>query len=253
MLKKIAVIIFASYLVWTTCQAWCATDPQDVRTELDTRVDNYDVTAKSFVEGLVQVASDFSVPMGIEWVNAAPARRKLSLHWQRATVEDVLDAIVRSQPGYEIQVYNGVVHVRATGVPSTEDFLSLHIKSFAVHNEVLQLAERRLRDQVRVQVTWPENKSGGTGGSLATAVGEPGININELVDVTVQDVLDAFVLASRKKIWIVTFSEDSAPTRAGYRRTMTLWNNSRVPDEEQPVWDMFAWHEQVPSVRLIGD
>jgi hypothetical protein len=96
----------------------------------------------------------------------------------------------------------------------------------------------------------PPSKPVGFGGSLATNTGERSVSVN-LSHVSAEDVLDALSIASDKKIWVVTFVEDSVPL-GGFRRTVTLWTDSPVPAEEQPVWNMFHWGDHIPSAGLAA-
>jgi hypothetical protein len=212
-------------------------------------VHDYDLAADGLVEGLARVASRFSIPMGITWVDT-PAKTPLTLHWNEVTVEQILETITQTQAGFEMRISNGVVHVSATTVPAEQNFLLVRVASFAVHHQVVQMAQRELRQQVQSQVAPPKAGRGGIGGSLATHVGEPEIDVEKINDATVQDVLDALAIASTRKIWVVTFSDDRVPTATGFRRTLTLWNNYPIPDDQQPLWDMFGWDESIPSARL---
>ena len=162
----------------------------------------------------------------------------------------MLETIARTQTGYTMEVERSIVHIYPTEIPRDQDFLHLQVKSFVVHNEVVQMAERRLRAQVKLTTAPTEVvPRSGVGNSLAVSVNEPTINV-EAKEASVQDILDLLVTVSRKKIWVVTFVNNPIPTATGFRRTFTLWNKSPVPDDEQPVWNMFAWGEPIPPVGL---
>lgn len=70
----------------------------------------------------------------------------------------------------------------------------------------------------------------------------------ELKDITVEGVLDALAISSKRQIWIVTFSNDTRLTHRGLRRTISLWNEKPVPDEDQPVWDLLRWGNPLPPL-----
>jgi hypothetical protein len=248
MFKMAALLVLLSQFLWTESFAPCPTT-EELTTKLVTPVHDYDLVADNFVDGLGRVARKFSVPMGITWVNAPPARTPFTLHWKEATVEKILATVVQTQPGYEMQISNGVVHISSTTISPEQNFLLLRIRTFVAHHEVVQMAQRELRLLVQSTVAPPKAGRGGIAGSLITNVGEPKIDIDHN-DATVQDILDAIATASAKKIWVVTFSADRVPTVTGFRRTLTLWNNYPIPDEQQPLWDMFGWDESIPSARL---
>jgi hypothetical protein len=240
-----------------TLQLFCAASPfasalprpEDLDTKLGVVVHEYHLTARNLADALIRVASEFRLPIGIQWVNAASARAELSFSWNDATVRDIVEAIVKSQPGYSVEVSNGVLHVLSTDILPQQNFLLLRVDSFEVHHVVVEMAERKLQDLVRLNVA-PTKAGGGIGGSLITNIGDPRIDV-QINNGNVAGVLDSFVTGSSiKRIWVVTFLDTSVPTATGFRRTLTLWNRSPVPDTEQPVWNTFRWDEPMPLAGL---
>ncbi|HYK88555.1 MAG TPA: hypothetical protein VE398_07280 [Acidobacteriota bacterium] len=226
---------------------------ENLDAKLQMKVNSYQLEVNNFVEALARVASDFQIPMGIQWVNAPAAKARLTFSWKDSTVRGILEAIVKTQPGYKIVVRTGVVHISSSDlVPDHENPLNLRIKEFEVHNVPAELASRQLHEIVRRTIVPPQPQQGlrgGVAGSGFANIDDPKISVT-LKDATVEDVLDALALASARKIWIVTFSGARALTAAGYRRTPGLWTNSPVPDDEQPVWDMLHWGDAVPVASL---
>ena len=188
--------------------------------------------------------------MGIELVDTPAARARVSLSWKNATVLEVLQAIVKTQPGFQMLVGKNVVHVSCSEfVPDRQNPLKLNISQFEVHNVPAELASRQLHEAVTRTLFPPKPQQGiggGIVGSGATNVDDPKISVT-LKNATVEDVLDALALASARKIWIVTFSDARTLTAAGYCRTLGLWNRSPIPDEEQPAWDLLHWGDKFPS------
>lgn len=212
-----------------------ATD--DLNLKLNTRVKKYNPGVLSFVEALVRVSDDFQIPMGIAWVSDFSARVGLALSWEHATIREIIDAIVKTQPGYQATARNGVVEVSAPGLlPETENFLGKRIKAFELRDEYLERASFKLHNLI----TPPAH----AGFSLGAAV-EPRISL-ELRDSTVQEILDALILASKRKTWIVTFGTDLTP--AGFRRTKSLFTEAAVPDDDQPVWYLHHWGDPMPPL-----
>jgi hypothetical protein len=211
--------------------------------KLKTPVRQYTLKASSFLEALMQVADQFRIPMGIAWVDTPPARTRVSLSLKSTTVEEIIEAIAKSQPGYSVQVSDGVVHIFSTQVPASQNFLLLKVDKFEARHEVVQMAQRRLRELVQDSVAPPMPTRGGIAGSLITNVGEPKISV-DVNDAKVYQVLDSLAIASPKKVWVVTFTDSLTGT--GFRRTSSLWTAGAIPDSEQPVWNMFSWHESIP-------
>jgi hypothetical protein len=250
MLKNVGLLLLAIQLQLVAPLTSLASEPEQLSSKLGAVVHDYNLTANNFLDGLAHVASEFRIPIGIEWVNMPASRRQITLHWSDATVAEILETITHTQTGYSMDITNGVVHIYSTDILRDQDFVHLRIKSFVAHDEVVQMAERRLRHLVKLTTAPTElGPRGGIGGSLAVSVNEPIINV-QANDASVQDILDLLVTASAKKIWVVTFVDNSVPTATGFRRTLTLWSKSPVPDDEQPVWNMFGWGQPLPLAGL---
>ena len=212
--------------------------PESLNAKLNKRLTNYTLGVSNFVEALVRVSAEFQIPMGIAWINTAQARAQLPFAWKDATTGRIIEEIVKTQPAYEVQIRNGVAHVAPSGViPTHENFLTLKVPEFNVRKQYVEFAIMKLHDSI--------TPSKSTGFSLG-AMTEPRITV-ELKDATVEDVLDALAMASTRKIWIVTFSTDPTPTRAGFRRTLTLWDSlSPIPEEGEPALNLLHWGDKIP-------
>jgi hypothetical protein len=222
----------------------------DLQAKLHIRVKNYALSADSFLGALVEVATQFEIPVGIEWSKNDETMRKVSLAWTDADVRQVIQELVDTQHEYEFDVADSVVHIFPKWAKSSQqDFTNLVLQKFDVRNELLGQANHRLRQLVKFTVSPPPQTGatvGGTGGSQLGSVGEPKISL-KLENIMVRDALDQVALNSDHRIWVVTFTDESGVTPTGFRRTRTLWNNSVVPDNEQPVWDTFRWGETIPA------
>lgn len=218
----------------------------ELKATLQTPVHSYSVAATTFADALMEVAGQFKVPMGIEWVRETSGLEPIHLSWSDATVEQVVRDIVRAQPGYEIKIRGALVHVRPRDmIPDKENFLRLRISRFDVHNEVAEIAGRRLVDLVNLRVTPPKllppgQAVGGVGSSQFVEVGDPDISLS-LTQVTVEDVLDAISLGSPFKVWIVTFAPTGDLTPTGFRRTMSPVTTQGATHSAQPYWELLRW------------
>jgi hypothetical protein len=228
-----------------------ASSGDQLEQKLSTNVRDYSLTADSFADAFVKVATKFHIPMGIAWIDTREAETKQERSWKNATIADMIEAIAKTQPGYEVRTIHGVVHVYPKLIPRQQDFLTIKIPDFNAENEPVELLWNKLRDLAKMTVSpAPMQPSvGGTAGSQFFDAGEPKIQFH-LANVTVQDVLDRLAGDSARKIWVVTFTDDPTLTPTGFRRTLSLWSPSRLADKEQPVWDMFHWGDAVPSTGL---
>lgn len=220
-------------------------EPAALEARLQTRVTNYELVADDFVEALLKVAGEYKIPVGIVWVRTPAALRGVRLSKKDTTVQDIIQALVKTQPEYTMTAKGGLVHVFARGVvPDRENFLTLKVPEFEVHNQVVELAERRLGDIIRAAVSPPKpvagGMRGGTIGSLLVEVGDPSLTL-KLQGVAAEDVLDALTLASGRGVWLVTFAPAGQLTLTGFRRTVSPVSGHAVPDPEQPVWELLKW------------
>jgi hypothetical protein len=252
----------AAVVAWCICvlcslQAPLASAKQkasgDLTSQLNRKIDIYQLDVGSFGEALVKVASDFKIPLGIEWVDNSNSRTRLKRSWKDSTVLNILRETVGTQPAYKIDVGTSVVHIRsATLVPERENPLRIVIPTYEVNNVPLEEASRRLHGLVRSRLKTTRSsipgheKPGGTVGSLLTNPDEPKITV-ELYGASVERCLDALTLSSSHKIWIATFSVDARVDSTPFRRTSTLWNNYPVQDDDQPIWDFLRWGDSLPA------
>jgi len=241
MRAKILALLFAFCLV-PAVHAREAATPVELGSTLSKHVENYDLGSLNFVEALIRASSDFEIPMGIAWVDIPAARATRRLVWKDATVQEIIQAIVNTQPGYQLELRNGVAHVSLPSIPERENFLAIRLKSFAVHNQYSELASLKLHNLI----TPPSYAGISVGGDI-----EPKITL-ELENPTVQDALDAIIVNSAKKIWVVTFIDGGAPTRAGFRRSRSIWSDSPGLDKHQPAWDFLHWGDKLPPLRVDG-
>jgi hypothetical protein len=251
MLTKIALFLLLLQNQHMPSVAPASHRPVDLSANLRTTVHDYHLSARNFVEALTHVASEFQIPMGIEWVSIPSARARINLSFKDATVEQVLQAIANSQPSVKITIERSIVHAFAPEmIPDRENPLKLNINEFEVHNVPAERAWGQLHEVVKQTLFPPKPQQGfGRGGGIAGSgfsnIDDPKISVT-LKNATVEDVLDALALTSARKIWIATFSDARTLTAAGYRRTLGLWTNSPAPDDEQPVWDMLHWGDAIP-------
>jgi hypothetical protein len=150
MLKKLSIFTIAWSMLTPFCAISVDEKSDDLRLALQRPLLAYTISGDSFVQVLTRVASQFRIPMGIEWVKSPESLKPLSFTWHEATVEQVLSRIVSSQPGYSYDIENAVFHVLPPDALHDDlSFLNLRIKSFAVDNEFVEFAGFRLKAILR--------------------------------------------------------------------------------------------------------
>jgi hypothetical protein len=212
---------------------------EELDTKLNKPLTNYSLGVTNFVEALIHVSSEFQIPLGIAWLNDPAARTERSFAWKQATVKDVIESIVKTEPDYRVEIRNDIVRVIPLGlVPERQNFLKVKIKEFEVVNGYTDLAILKLRGIIGSQKH--------SGFSIGAEPGEPKITI-KLRNATVADIMDALAYRSTRKIWIVTFSTDPNPTALGFRRTLTPWNGfTPLPEEGEPALNFLHWGDKIP-------
>jgi hypothetical protein len=222
--------------------AW-PSSPDDLTARLNKSVSNYNLGTFNFVSALIRVSNDFEIPIGIVWVNSVAAHAELSFAWKKTTAMEIIQDIASTQLGYQVEVRNGVVHIWPSGlIPDRENFLKLKVPAFDVHDAYIEIASFKLHMLVAPR-KYGQISIGGTGDSKVTL---------ELKNASVEAALDALVVASNRKIWVVTFSDDAKLTATGLRRAESLWSGKATPDEEQPSWDLIRWGDPLPPL-LAGN
>lgn len=212
----------------------------DLTVKLNQHIHNYNLGMLNFVDAFIRVSSDFQIPMGVTFVNSPSTRAERAFAWKDATVFEIIRAIAKTQPDYQVQVENGVVHVFPVGVvPDRQNFLKLKFPSFEAHNTMVEVMSFKLH-----MLVTPIK------GSYQVSVAGPGdaqVSI-QLKNCTVQDILDALAVASNRKVWIVMFSGESNLMANGLRRTCSLFTDAGIRDEEQPVWYLHRLGDPLPPI-----
>jgi hypothetical protein len=178
--------------------------------------------------------------MGIAWLDSPSVRGKRDFAWKGTTVQEIVKDIVNTLPGYQTQLRNGVIHIAPSHdlIPENQNFLRLKLESFEIHGEQVELASFKLH-----MLVTPRKY----GAISIGATGDSPVNV-QLRDCTVEDALDALILNSDRKIWVVTFSADPSLTPRGLKRSLSPWSGEAGTDEEQPFWGFLRWGDHTPPI-----
>src|ERR1700746_2126918 len=123
-MKRTLVLLLFAVRVSSAAVTPSSTQADDHALKLSKRASSYNIGPLSLVGALLRVSNDFGVPMGIVWVNTPSARAERLFAWKDTTVQQIIQTIAKTQPGYAVQTNNGVVHVFPSGViPDGENFL----------------------------------------------------------------------------------------------------------------------------------
>lgn len=245
MITKLALALLVAQGVWARPVPTSNARNAALAAKLAGRVPSYSVSTKDVLSALIRVANDFQIPMGVEWVYRGSNPVAVHLRWKGASVEEIIERVVRLWPGYQVRTAGGVLHIEALGlVPRGENFLNLRVARFTAEGEVPELASRRLHELASAMVAPRRPSSGRLGGGIGRSqgveVGEHRISIR-LSNVTVRHVLDAIANASPFKVWVVTFASAGNLLPTGFRRTVSPTTGEATPDPNQPQWELLQW------------
>src|ERR1035438_5624137 len=67
--------------------------------------------ASSFVDALFKVASQFKLPLTVEWIKSPDTLKPIRLSRNYTTATEALDAVASAYRGYDWRLENGIVHV----------------------------------------------------------------------------------------------------------------------------------------------
>lgn len=220
---------------------------ESIQHKLQTRVPNYNLSEPTFVDALASFGSQFKVPVGIELVATPSVFQPVKLSKRRATVIEILTALVQGERGYRLRVDNGSVHVfQKDLVDQRSNFLNIRIKNFDAPHTTAGAAGQRLWILLNARLYRPPpmpGPHGGIGFSLAEPTDEPTFSLH-LRDTTVRRILDSLALSSKQKIWLVAFAPGSSLMPSGFRRTVSPTKPGVASDEGQPGWESLRWGEK---------
>jgi hypothetical protein len=235
-MKILVAVIFLSF-----CSPLLGQNSLDCRLALAPV--KYVIRARNLADATARIASDFGIPLGIEWLDN-PASVPIDASFELTPVKNILESVVRAQPGYDLDFKHGVVHVFSVEVRDRpENFLNAPIPSFAASDEYIRVVDNRLRRAVANDanlISQKRSTAGGCAGSFAVGGGERRISFS-LKNVLVREILDEEIKIGGYPIWIVTFPQKRTKlTPAGYFFTESV-SDPTFPDSAQPAWNLLFW------------
>jgi hypothetical protein len=205
---------------------------------------SYSLNVIGLLDALMKTAGDFQLPIGIEWIRQADPTARFIRSWQHSDLSTILRDIVKSVPGYELEITNGVVHVFHTAVHGDRsNILNTRIGTFQVNNEPVMFAAYRLAVQVRRTMVPPDPNRPpiGRAASISSGDGDRPVTFT-IEDATVRDVLDKLCLSAGLNVWVVAYPAEPAKTRGGFLKTVPLHGGVQEDDDYfLPDWNFLKW------------
>jgi hypothetical protein len=171
-----------------------------LKEKLENKIEHFETGGKTLVECVLDIAYQYELPMGIEYLDRQALSRPLDLKFHDASIREVLATLVRQLPEYKIVFSDGLVDIfvpRERQVPS--NLLNRVIKDFNVverdtteANAELACALSQEIDASRVCVS-----------SIAKGqLGTKKITIH-LRNAKVYELIDTIVAQNGKAAWVV--------------------------------------------------
>jgi hypothetical protein len=236
------IAILAAWLCLTaaaTAQSTCG--GKGTKAKLEAPVEVYEVSEGNFLDGLLKVAADFKLPVGIEWIRGPATLKPVRLTRRGTTPGEILQLLVKGIPGYTFDVKGETVHVYQGNLAADQrNFLNLRLPDFTARNQYIATAEFALQVRAHAALSGkPPDPTAGYAGSVQTSDGTVTL---KLQNVTYRDVLDELTLdAAVLKVWVVTFSETTGPLPSGFWPTVLPKTGEPLRGPYQPGWERLGW------------
>ena len=173
------------------------------------------------LDQLIEVATTFDIPMGIEWSESSKCKAPPAGFRTEETVGELLKTIVRRCPAQTLRVERGIVNVHSRFTRHAHNILNLRVWRFQIRDGSVYDAEYELRLAIDMRLH-PEKFAGGYNGGHGSprdeVLGIPNISFSAR-NITVRDVLDRIVKTNGNSLWVVRLSAASLNQRVPLSRT----------------------------------
>jgi len=168
--------------------------------KLDRRVEHFDAAGRTLVSNVIDLAYEYELPTGIEYIDHDAATRPIDLEVRDESVRGILVALVHQAPEYRVSFSDGLVDIY---VPKARDdqsnLLNKIIKNFTVTEMDTHRADMELFCALSRVLVPP------AGCFSSIAVGQWGplkISIH-LQNAKVYEIVNAMVAQNGKAVWTV--------------------------------------------------
>lgn len=223
---------------------------QDIQNILSSKVSHYAVNATNLLQAFAQIASDFNVPLGVEWQGDPTAPHEVAHEWNNVTVERVLYDTASFDVEYQIEVSDGVVHLYKPGNKSSlRNPLNIKVPLFAVEGEYSRIAMFDLKDKINlIMFPKPERTPNACAGSYGVSADETKVTL-AMSDASAREILDALLTKSRSMMWLVIL--DSQQSEKGFFKTKPLRGDTT--EKEQPEITLISRYHDPTTGKYRGD
>lgn len=235
-------LLFPVLLLCALVSPGRAQDPS----QLSDKTQSYSLQANSFIDALLKIATDFKLPLAVEWVKSSDTLKPVSLSMSEATASAILDALVSSHGGYSWRLENGIVHVfQRILMTDSRNPLNVRLGEFPKGPVTVARANLYLTYTVK-ELVW-QTRAQGVGASLLGEGVEPQFQI--YAHTSLREILNRIIAASKMKVWIATFPSNPSLTLKGFLEETPMYDPKYVHPEDQPFWIFLRWGD-IPWKRL---
>lgn len=193
--------------------------------------------SSSFIDALFKVASQFELPLAVEWMKSPDTLKPIRLSRNYTNAGEALDAVVSAQSDYDWRLESGIVHV---------------FQKTIVNDPRNPLNARTTLPDGNWTVIDANNFLLQSIGPLVDSIGpkvvpvpapfeeEPQFPLGAH-DALVREVLNKVITASKKKIWVAIFPSDLPLTTKGFWDTTAMYDPRYIKPEDQPFWIFLRW------------
>jgi hypothetical protein len=208
---KLLTVLVGAMTVAEACSAGHAAGMGDAgrptfAEKLDRHVEHFDTAGRPLIAVLIDLAYEYELPMGIEYLDRESLTVPIDLRLQDESVRAILIATIQQVPEYQVAFSGGLVDVF---VPrereNTSSLLNKVIKDFNVAEQDTGVANFELACALGSQA----NPSSVCVGSIAKGqLGTTRASLH-LQNAKVYEILNAMVAQNGKAIWTVIVSRSS--------------------------------------------
>lgn len=205
-------------IVALTTQAVVGREPHEgppFESRLDASVEVFDSEGRTLVENVLNLAYQYRLPMGIEYVDRGAVTQGLRLQLRGKSVREILSSVVAQVPQYRISFSGGCVRLyspKARDDPSS--LLNALVENFQVSEMDLQEVSAAVFEAL-VHKMAPKTA---IVESTAVATLGPSRMTLRLRNAKVYEILDTVVAKHGAAVWVVRVPPEGLRTLKG-----TLW------------------------------
>jgi hypothetical protein len=169
---------------------------------LDAPVKNFILDRKPVIEGLFDLAYEYRLPLGIEYIDADLLRRPFKVELGNVSVRVAIESLVKHLPEYRVSFSDGLVDLYSPRARrNRSNILNMTMAHFQVSRVDALEASHRLWGEVFVRLHPGQGFAGHVPyGALAPS--DPRVTLN-LENRKVYEILNAIVAADGEAMWLV--------------------------------------------------